>query len=188
MPRQSQARRAPISFLWAGLLAALLLAAPSLHAQGTDDDFWDDKPKKAKTVKVKPSKLPRLHLDLNRTAWDGRSSIPADVPLKFSVLPPDLDPPAGATYRMASASLYYTDPGAANGYTEVGKPQSSRPGQALLYLLDAEVIQKLYDKKNTKARIIFSVQKVLRVLPDGTEQEEELKGKQLFLTIPIARD
>lgn len=169
------------------LLAALLLAAPCAHAQ-SDDDFWDDKPKKTKTVKAKPSKLPRLHLDLNRAPWDGRSSIPADVPLKFSVLPPDIDPPAGATYRLASASLYYTDPSAPNGYTEVGKPQSSRPGQALLYLLDAEVIQKLYDKKNTKARIIFSVQKILRVLPDGTEQEEELKGKQLFLTIPIARD
>lgn len=193
MPNQSQADvRAGralsgiVLHLLCGLALLTLLAAPASAQK--DDDFWDDSPKKAKAAKVKPSKVPRIQLIADRMVWDGRSPVPADVPLKFGVLPPDIDPPAGVRYRLASASLYYTDPGSQYGVTEVGKAQSSKPGEPLLYLLTSDIIQKLYNKSNSKARLVFSAEKIIRILPDGSEQEEPLKGKQLFLSIPIARE
>ncbi len=125
---------------------------------------------------------------LGSEPWDGREPLPPDITFRFVVLPPTLNPPAGVKYRMASAAFYYSTNKGGQGSAQLGKIESSEPGGALLYRLGREEIDQLLDKKIVKPQVFFGVTSIIRILPDGTELEEELKDKQRMLAIPILRE
>lgn len=142
----------------------------------------------SKKKKEKPNPLPRVVLMLGSEPWDGREPLPPDITFRFTVLPPTLNPPEGAKYRMASAAFFYSTNKGGQGFAQVGKAQSSEPGSPMIYRLGRDEIEQLLDKKIARPQVYFTVTSVIRILPDGTELEEELKDKQRTLAIPILRE
>jgi len=158
------------------LLIACLVVATSAAAQ-------------KKSNSEKPSKVAALELIINGAPWDRKTPIPADLTFKLTVRPPSLDMAPGTSFRMASVQVFYSDPANPNAaYSEFGKAESSKNGEALVYRLTNEVIQGFYDKRVKKPMLIFAVTKVIRVLPDGTESEEPIKDKERIVGVPIARE